>query len=320
MQKRSRWAKGTVIAPALRASATCSLCAILCFACSGGDATSTTPDDAGGGGTSSEASVTADGGSSARDANAGDASTTTDSGATDSSSSGGPGPAPTQKCTIAKDANGFFKLTSTKSDYWVRLPVGYDEVNPQPAPLLVAIHGCGDTAFNFATWGAAPYALRSSQSYIAISIGGRDNQCWTVPQDADIVTAAIAHVRSCFYAHQKKIVLGGYSSGGMLAYAMGMTSAAAYAGILIENSGLSQAVGTGNVDAVLASAAWKINVAHTAHTEDMSFPIAGVRSDRDKMNAAALPLQYREGPGTHDGTSDDWALFLIPKMSGWSAP
>ena len=54
-------------------------------------------------------------------------------------------------CTVTKDAAGFFKLTSTKSDYWVRLPPSYSVQSPQPTALLVAIHGCGDTAYNFAT-------------------------------------------------------------------------------------------------------------------------------------------------------------------------
>jgi poly(3-hydroxybutyrate) depolymerase len=262
---------------------------------------------------------TTDGGSAADAPAAVTDGAASDAPATDAANAG-PGPGPTQQCTFTKDAQGFFKLTSAKSDYWVRLPVGYDPVNPQPAPLLVAIHGCGDTAYNFATWGAAPYALRATQDYIAISIGGRDGQCWTLGTDGPIVTEAITHVRSCFYAHQKKIVLAGYSSGGQMAYALGMKNAAAYAGLLIENSGLSQGVGSGNVDTALAGAAWKINVAHSARTEDASFPIAGVRADRDKMLAATFPLQYRELAGTHDGSTDDWALFLIPKMASWAAP
>jgi hypothetical protein len=106
----------------------------------------------------------------------------------------------------------------------------------------------------------------------------------------------------------------------MLAYEMGMKNAATYAWILIENSGLSQGVGGNNVASVLASAAWKINVAHSARLQDQSFLIAGVRSDRDAMLAANFPLLYRELPGDHNGSSDDWALYLLPKMANWVAP
>lgn len=106
----------------------------------------------------------------------------------------------------------------------------------------------------------------------------------------------------------------------MLAYNMAMTDALTYAGVLIENSGLSQAVGAGNVDAVLGAAGWLINVAHTARIQDTSFPIAGVRDDRDKMLAHGFPLQYRELDGTHSDTSDDWPDYLIPLMADWVSP
>ena len=230
------------------------------------------------------------------------------------------GPGPTQTCPFVPDASGFFTLTSPQSNYVVRLPVNYNVANPRPQRLLVAMHGCGDTAMNFATWAAVPFSMRARQDYLAISIGGRDGQCWNLASDGAIVAAAIAHVRSCFHVHQRRIVAAGYSSGGMLAYKLAMSNALFYAGALIENSGLSQAVGAGNVDSVLDAAGWKINVAHTARLQDASFPIAGVRSDRDKMLARQFPLVYRELDGPHDGESSDWSDFLIPLMANWNSP
>lgn len=231
-----------------------------------------------------------------------------------------PGPGPTQSCPFTADANGFFTLNSPMSSYVVRLPVGYSVQNPRPKPLIVALHGCGDAALNFATWAAAPAVLRPAQSYIAVSLGGRDGACWTLNTDDTLISAAIAHLRSCFYANQKRTVIAGYSQGGMLAYKVGLTNSLTYAGVLIENSGLSQAVGAGNVDTILNAAAWKINVAHTARLQDDSFPIAGVQSDRDKLLAHAFPLQYRELVGTNEGDSDDWASYLIPAMAQWTSP
>lgn len=240
--------------------------------------------------------------------------------ATDAAPKDDPGPGPTQQCVINKDSNGFFTLTSPKSDYIVRLPPSYSVQNPQPTRLLVSLHGCGDTAMNHATWAAVPYALRATQDYIAISVGGREGTCWTVPGDSALVFAAITHVRSCFFVHQKKIVLAGYSSGGDLTYLTSMKNAATFAGILIEHSDLTQNVGANNVAATLAGAAWKLNVAIRAGTADTVYPIATVRADRDKMIAAGFPMNYDETPDTHNGTSDDWALYLIPKMANWTAP
>jgi len=222
-------------------------------------------------------------------------------------------------CAFTKDSDGFFKLTSPKSDYWVRLPPGY-EADPTPRALLFGMHGCGDTARNFATWAIVPYALRTTHSYIGVSLGGRESACWTISTDVATAQAALAHVQSCFNVDAKKIVLAGYSSGGGMAFTMGLKTAGSFAGILIENSGLSQAVGASNVATVLSSAAWKINIAQSARIGDGSYAIAGIRADRDKMLAAGFPLVYRELDGTHDGTSDDWALYLIPKMAGWTAP
>jgi poly(3-hydroxybutyrate) depolymerase len=231
------------------------------------------------------------------------------------------GSGPTQTCPYTPDSNGFFTLTSPASTYVVRLPPGYDAQNPQPQRLLVAIHGCGDTAMNFATWGAVPFVLRPTQDYIAISIGGRDGQCWNIGTHDVLVTAAIAHVSACFYVHQHMIVLAGYSSGGGLAYHLAMANTRDYAGVLIENSSLSSAVGgASQVDAALDQAGWKIEIAHSARIDDGSYPIAVVQADRVKLLAHGFPLQYRELPGTHDGTSDDWSEYLIPKMAAWVSP
>jgi len=220
-----------------------------------------------------------------------------------------PGPAPAGCTGITKDKDGFFTRTTAQGSYVGYVPSAYAG---QPTTLVVGIHGCGDSAMNFAKWGVNPYKTIATQSHIGISIGGRDGQCWDTKNDDPKVTAAIEDVSKCFYVHQQKVVLAGYSSGGILAYKMGLTDAAKYAGIIIENSGLA---GTKP-----AGASWKINVAHIAHLSDDSFPIAGARADWTTLEAAGIPLQKKEVPGTHDGTSDDWSDFLVPKIASWKAP
>lgn len=220
-----------------------------------------------------------------------------------------PGPAPAGCTGITKDKDGFFKRTTAKSDYTAFVPKSYAG---KPTTLVVGMHGCGDSAHNFATWGVNPAKTRGSQAHIGISIGGKDGQCWDTSADAEKVTAAIADISTCFYVHQQKVVLAGFSSGGLLAYRMAFANAGNYAGILIENSSIG--------GASPASASWKIPVAHFAHTEDTSFPIAKVRADWAKIEAAGLPLSKKEAPGGHDGTSDDWSDFLLPKIAGWKAP
>lgn len=220
-----------------------------------------------------------------------------------------PGPAPAGCDPITKDSDGFFTRTTAKSNYVGFVPKAYAG---KPSILVVGLHGCGDDAMNFATWAVNPWDTRAKQAHIGISIGGKDGSCWDTNKDADKVIAAIDDVSKCFYVHKQKVVLAGFSSGGILAYKLGLAQSARFAGILIQNSGLG--------GAQPSAAKWKINVAHIAHKDDGNFPLSSVRSDWVKLEAAGIPLQKSEVDGTHDGSSEDWNEFLLPKIAGWKAP
>jgi predicted esterase len=187
-----------------------------------------------------------------------------------------------------------------------------------PTRLVVGLHGCGDDAYNFATWAVSPWDSRDTQDWLGISVesprGG--GGCWK-QSDESAVNAAIADMSKCFYVHRQKVVLAGFSSGGELAYGMGMKQSSKFAGLLIENSTLSAA---GSPDQLLAGASWKIHVAHVAHDGDDVFPIARVKADWAKLTAAGFPLESTEVDGDHNGTSDDWRGWLLPKMASWKAP
>ena len=238
------------------------------------------------------------------------------------SSSGGPvdpnagaGPAPTSTCTISKDSAGFFTRTSTKSSYVAYVPPGYSPTSPMR--LIVGLHGCGDNAMNFATWGVNPYDTRATQTHIGISIGGQDGNCRNLGVDDAKVLAAVDDISKCFWVHQKKVVIAGYSSGGELAYKVGLQQASRFAGIIIEDSGLYAA---GNPDTLLAGASWKLHIAHRTHTSDPVFPLAQVKADWAKTQGAGFPLVTSETAGDHNGVSPDWSAWLIPQSAGYVAP
>lgn len=226
-----------------------------------------------------------------------------------------PGPAPTKQCTVSKDANGFFWRSSTKSDYVAYVPASYSPTTPMR--LIVGLHGCSDNAMNFATWGVNPWENRATQDHIGISVSGEsgNNKCWSMGVDDDKVLAAIADISSCFWVDQSKIVVAGYSSGGQLAYRVGLKHADKFAGILIENSGL-YAAGLPSAD-LLAGAAWKLNIAHRASTSDSVFPIAKVKGDWAATTAAGFPIATSEVSGGHDGKGADWSGWLIPQSASW---
>ncbi len=229
---------------------------------------------------------------------------------------GGPGPKPAGGCTITKDANGFFTRNSGKGTYVAYVPSSYDANTPMRA--IVGLHGCGDTALNFASWGINPGATRASQTHIGISVGSETgtSACWASADDPKVI-AAIDDLSKCFWIHQSKITIAGYSSGGHVAYRVGLQNAGRFAGIIIENSSLS---GSGNATTLLAGASRKISIAHRAHTSDTSYPIANVKSDWTKITAAGFPLATSEVAGTHDGTTQDWANWLIPQSDPFSVP
>jgi predicted esterase len=228
----------------------------------------------------------------------------------------GAGPKPTASCTVSKDADGFFTRSSSKSSYVAYVPASYD--GSKPVRLIVGLHGCGDSAYNFATWGVNPYDTRATQQHIGISIGGQDGNCWNLGVDDDKVLAAVDDISKCFWVHQKKVAIAGFSSGGQLAYRVGLKQASRFAAILIEDSGLYAA--DNNPDALLANASWKVHVAHRTHTSDPVFPLAKVKADWVKTTAAGFPLLASETPGGHDGVSQDWANWLIPQSAAWTAP
>jgi predicted esterase len=241
----------------------------------------------------------------------------TSSGGVPSDPYGGAGAPPTATCTVTKDASGFFTRTSSKGPYVAYVPKSYAPTSPMR--LVVGVHGCGDTAYNFATWAVNPYDTRATQQHIGISVGGETGSgaCWNVAADEAKVLAAIDDISKCFWVHQKKVVLAGYSSGGILAYHLGLTNASRFAGILIENSGLYPA---GDATTLLAAASWKINITHRAHSNDTVFPLAKVQADWTKITSAGHPLASSVVAGTHDGSSADWATYLLPSSASWTSP
>ena len=233
-------------------------------------------------------------------------------------------PIPTKISVVTYDSNGFFHLDSGESTYVGYKPDTYNDA--QPISLFVWMHGCGGTAEGD-MWSIAPYSSRETQSYIAISLGGRDNDCWSVDIDTPKVLAAIADVSRYFNIDPRRIYLGGYSSGGDMTYRVGLQNASLFAGLLVENSDPFKDTGI-TQEELMASASWKINIAHLAHLSDDAYPIANVRAGLDALTANGFPVTKIEKVGSHydpdngaSGTDYDLTHFLLPFLdAGWESP
>jgi predicted esterase len=221
-----------------------------------------------------------------------------------------------------------FTVNSGTTNY-VYVPAAYDDTHQTPITLLVWLHGCGGMSSGD-IWTVSP---GGSQSWISLTVGGQEGNCWDVDNDPARVLAALADIKTHFNIAPKGVILGGYSSGGDLTYRTAFYNAGLFAGVLVENSSPYRDTGS-TQSASLAAASWKLNAVHLAHLQDSTYPINGVRKETDSMTAAGFPMTRIEVDGGHyddagaienghavPGTSADLATYLFPYLSmGWKAP
>ncbi len=219
--------------------------------------------------------------------------------------------------------NTVFTVGDATSRYWIYVPSVYDETHRTPIRLFVWLHGCGGKS----QFDISNVSVGGDQTYIAIAPGGREGGCWDVEADPARVLAAVADVKTHFNIDPRRVVLGGYSSGGNLAYRTAFYNSRMFAGVLAENT--SPFSHTGSTQAAsLAAASWKFHVVHLAHLADDTFPIAMVRTETDAMKAAGFPIERIERAGGHydpdtatSGTEHDVRTLLLPHLNDdWLAP
>jgi predicted esterase len=202
-------------------------------------------------------------------------------------------------------------------DYWLWVPDAYDASHRTPTELFVWMHGC----YGMAQGDLDTYAT-SGESYIMISLGGRDNDCWDVNTDGPRVMSAIADVEDRFNIDQRRVVIGGYSSGGDLAYRTAFYNAYTFAGLLAENTSPFKDTGS-TAQQSLAAAAWKFPIVHLAHLQDEAYIYSEVRSEIDTLQQAGWNPTFVSRPGRHSDANTDRDLeeVLLPYLdAGWQAP
>lgn len=222
-----------------------------------------------------------------------------------------PVPVPVPSPTPAYTPDQPFTTTTNGAPNWVIVPKAYNKA--VAFPLFVWLHGCG---------GQSKYdvSMVSTQNWISLAVGGREGLCW---QDVDTggkkILDAIADLRTKFNIDPKRIYLGGYSSGGDIGYPLVFRNANLFAGAVFENT----APGSKGFPAA-PNASWKLNIAHLAHLQDTTYPIAGARTDSAKLKALGFPVTLIEKEGTHydadsgsSGTSYDLKTFLLP-LATWT--
>lgn len=228
---------------------------------------------------------------------------------------------PTSPLTVTK--NDVVTLSSTASAYYVYVPSSYDATHATPTKVLLWLHGCGGQGYGDA-WVVSP---GGTQSWVTVSVGGRDGGCWNPNTDTTLALAALDDVKRRLNVDPRRVVIGGYSSGGDLAYRTAFYNAKRFAGVVAENTSPFRDTGSTAASSI-AAATWKLNVVQLAHLSDTTYPIATVRAETDALKAAAFPVTRLERAGTHwdadtasSGTAYDLRTFLLPYLdAGWQAP
>ncbi len=214
-------------------------------------------------------------------------------------------------------------MNSSASPYSLVVPDSYD-----------ASHNTADAALHLAPRLRRPGRERCEGGLAGrrpelghCGVGGRDGGCWNVGSDSSLVLAALDDVKTHLNVDPHRVTLGGYSSGGNLAYRTVFYNASKFAGIIAENT--APFYGTGSSQAAsLAAAGWKLNIVHLAHAGDTTYPIAIIRAETEALKAAGFPATLLERPGTHwdsdsasSGTNYDLRTLLLPYLdAGWRSP
>jgi predicted esterase len=212
-----------------------------------------------------------------------------------------------------------FFHSSNGVGYWGWVPAGYDPATP--TTLFVWMHGCGgQNEFDIEGFHAA-----SDESFVTIAPSGREGKCWRTPKDAvgseELVVNAIEDAVRHFNIADGKVVLGGYSSGGDLAYRIGYLFSDGIDAVLVCNT--SPFRDTGLDPDVLSQVSHRFRVVHLAHLQDEAYPIATVRSELQQLTAAGFTVtsvereggHYEEpGQNGHPGTDADIREVLLPQV------
>ena len=222
-----------------------------------------------------------------------------------------------------------FAIDDALGRYWAFVPTDYDPATP--TRLLVWLHGCGgESAGDLYVVGD----YYDDRRYVAIAPDGADGGCWDMSTGPRRVLTAIADAIARFRIDPRRVVIGGYSSGGDLSYRTAFYNANTFAGLLAMNTSPFRDTGS-TASASLAAAAWRFPIVHVAHTADDTYPIGAVRDEVQTLENAGFPVTFAERPGHHydpnpgepghaagqPSTDEEIQSQLVPHMQDdWSSP
>jgi phospholipase/carboxylesterase len=199
-----------------------------------------------------------------------------------------------------------------------------------PHPTIIAMHGWGANALDLV--GLAPYVAEGRfmiicpQGPLEVPIGPTRGYGWFPirmgsPPDLDAIEAAVSSATKFvdlaverYPVNRRKLVMLGFSQGGVMAYRMALANPARYAGLVALSTWFSPELR----DAVADREALERLPTMVQHgrADDM-IEIARARSSVEILRELRVPLVYREYDCGHEITADglqDMSEFLDSKV------
>jgi poly(3-hydroxybutyrate) depolymerase len=223
---------------------------------------------------------------------------------------------PKPPCASMPDAIGTTNRTAAGNPYVAYVPASYDKTKRYD--LVVALHGAGDKAANYLSviW----QGNADAQGFLVIAPEGTSpvytGYTWD-SSDEPLILAAIDDFYACYSVDPKKVVINGFSAGGIISYWIGLKDAQRFSGISIASADLGSAEAFNG--GTLLPSPWKIPVSHFHGTQDMNFPIMYAITGMNQLIAAGHPFYWHPFDGGHETTPAD-ALQMYLDLHTSTAP
>ncbi len=174
-----------------------------------------------------------------------------------------------------------------------------------PVPLLIAVHGAGDTASNYIQTSRWKSVADQGGFLLAVphKAGGRWNYFTSPQTDAHFMDAIVKDVLKNFKANRKKVYIVGFSQGGYFTYCYAINRPHLYAGMGIQSAA--------NPTNKRPQPARKIAVAFVIGTRDSAYSRAKANAQQLKQDGhpvlfISIPNAGHCCAAQHDKNVDVW--------------
>lgn len=205
------------------------------------------------------------------------------------------------------------------------IEVAPDDAAGRDLPIFICMHGRGDRAASYVD--LAPIISETGLRFVfpdaPLPVPGAHFEWFRIDnpnrviaaQDARaMVTKLITELREKYYTPANRVIVGGFSQGGMITYDAGLRYSEPLAGLvimsglLIADAPLSYPLRPDtyygqdkDLQAALAETAARQTPIFIAHgTYDQVLPVAGGRAAHKLLKEAGANVEYYEFPGQHE--------------------